>query len=61
MATTKQEQRSPDDRSEDAVDKAVEDTFPASDAPATGGTTKIGDTDSDDVAGGGKADHEKDR
>ena len=51
MAKTKQEQRRPDERSEDAVDKAVEDTFPASDAPATGGTTRIGDTDSDDVRG----------
>ena len=51
MAKTKHEQRRPDERSEDAVDKAVEDTFPASDAPATGGTTRIGDTDSDDVKG----------
>jgi len=51
MTTTKQEQRRPDERSEHAVDKAVEDTFPASDPPATGGPTKIGDTDSDDVAG----------
>jgi hypothetical protein len=53
MSTTKHEQRRPDERSEDDVDKAVEDTFPASDAPATGGPTKIGDTDSDDVAGRG--------
>lgn len=60
MANTKHEQHRPDDRSEDAVDKAVEDTFPASDAPATGGTTKIGDTDSDDVAGR-EADEKGDR
>jgi hypothetical protein len=51
MTRTKQEQGSPDDRSEDAVDKAVEDTFPASDPPATGGPTRIEDTDSDDAAG----------
>lgn len=48
---TQQEQRRPDEKSEEQVDKAVEDTFPASDAPATGGTTRIGDTDSDDVKG----------
>jgi len=51
MAGTKQEERRPDERSERDVDKAVEDTFPASDPPATGGPTKIGDTDSDDVRG----------
>jgi hypothetical protein len=56
MSTTKHEQRRPDERSEEDVDKAVEDTFPASDAPATGGPTKIGDTDSDDVAGRGTKD-----
>lgn len=27
---------------EDLIDKSVEDTFPASDPPAVGGTTKIG-------------------
>lgn len=41
MATQTREQRTPDDRSDDAVDKAVEDTFPASDPPATGGVTRI--------------------
>jgi hypothetical protein len=51
MAHTKHEQRRPDDRSEDAVDKAVEDTFPASDAPATGGTTRIGDASTDTDTG----------
>ncbi|HTH59965.1 MAG TPA: hypothetical protein VL689_07385 [Paraburkholderia sp.] len=59
MAKTKHEERRPDDRSEDAVDKAVEDTFPASDAPATGGTTRIGDADSDDVAKRAPDDHTK--
>ncbi|WP_175108202.1 hypothetical protein [Pararobbsia alpina] len=29
------------DHSEGVVDKAVEDSFPASDPPATGGTTRI--------------------
>lgn len=42
MATQTVEQGAPDDKSEADVDKAVEDTFPASDPPATGGTTKIG-------------------
>jgi len=41
MATQPVEQRAPDDQTEDAVDKAVEDSFPASDAPAHGGTTRI--------------------
>ncbi|WP_225032009.1 hypothetical protein [Paraburkholderia sp. XV] len=35
------------ERPEHAVDKAVEDTFPASDPPATGGTTRIEDDDAD--------------
>jgi hypothetical protein len=30
---------------EDLIDKSVEDTFPASDPPAVGGTTKIGSKD----------------
>ncbi|MEJ2769565.1 hypothetical protein [Mycetohabitans sp. B46] len=29
------------DKKEEAIDKSVEDTFPASDPPATGGVTKI--------------------
>ena len=33
---------------EDLIDKSVEDTFPASDPPAVGGTTKIGPKDDDD-------------
>ncbi|KGT02305.1 hypothetical protein Y036_5271 [Burkholderia pseudomallei] len=28
-------------RSEDRIDKALEDTFPASDPPATGGVTRV--------------------
>ncbi|MGY6154302.1 hypothetical protein [Paraburkholderia graminis] len=42
MATQPTEQRAPDDKSEKDVDAAVEDTFPASDPPSTGGATKIG-------------------
>ncbi|CAB3743902.1 hypothetical protein [Paraburkholderia rhynchosiae] len=41
MATQPTEQRSPDDNSENDVDSTVEDTFPASDPPSTGGATKI--------------------
>jgi hypothetical protein len=32
-----------DEKTEHQVDEAVEDTFPASDAPSHGGTTKLGD------------------
>lgn len=39
------EQRVPDDKSEKTVDDAVEDTFPASDPPSTGGVTRIGSDD----------------
>jgi hypothetical protein len=41
MTTSPKEQVSPTEKSEEDVDKAVEDTFPASDPPATGGTTRI--------------------
>jgi hypothetical protein len=37
-------------RSEKKIDEAVEDTFPASDPPATGGTTRIDPTPSSDDA-----------
>ncbi|HVE09641.1 MAG TPA: hypothetical protein VNE00_20470 [Paraburkholderia sp.] len=36
-----QEQHPHADRSEKQIDESVEDTFPASDPPATGGTTRI--------------------
>jgi hypothetical protein len=45
MSNTK-EQNPNSERDEDTVDKAVEDTFPASDPPATGGVTRI-ETDED--------------
>jgi hypothetical protein len=38
------------ERSEKNIDKAVEDTFPASDPPATGGTTRIDPSPSSDEA-----------
>jgi len=36
-----QEQHPHADRSEQQIDESVEETFPASDPPATGGTTRI--------------------
>ena len=45
MATSPKEQNPT--KSEEGVDKAVEDTFPASDPPATGGTTRIESEDED--------------
>lgn len=42
MTTTKpKEQRPHSHREEEDVDRAVEDTFPASDPPSTGGVTRI--------------------
>lgn len=41
MATSPKEQNPTREKSEKDVDKAIEDTFPASDPPATGGTTRI--------------------
>jgi hypothetical protein len=40
MSDTK-EQNPHSERDEEDVDKAVEDSFPASDPPATGGVTRI--------------------
>lgn len=39
---SKKEQNPNSDKPEHIVDKTIEDTFPASDAPSTGGTTRIG-------------------
>ncbi|QSN63019.1 MULTISPECIES: hypothetical protein [unclassified Caballeronia] len=47
MSNTK-EQNPTSERDEDTVDKAVEDTFPASDPPATGGVTRIESEDEKD-------------
>jgi hypothetical protein len=51
MVTTSIEQNPSSEKSEDLVDKAVEDTFPASDPPATGGTTRIEKDDRDEADG----------
>ncbi|GJH04555.1 hypothetical protein [Paraburkholderia terrae] len=51
MANQLIEQRTPEDRSEESVDKAVEDSFPASDAPGYSGTTRIQKPADSDVAG----------
>lgn len=40
-AATTKEQHPHSERDEEDVDKAVEDTFPASDPPSTGGVTRI--------------------
>ena len=52
MATQTVEQKRPDDRTDEEIDKAVEDTFPASDPPATGGATRI-EPQSADIPGTG--------
>jgi hypothetical protein len=49
MATTPKEQNPTSEKSEDVVDKTVEDSFPASDPPATGGTTRIESEDGDEA------------
>lgn len=49
MATNPKQQNPASDKSEEDVDKAVEDTFPASDPPATGGTTRIESEDGEEA------------
>lgn len=49
MATSPKEQKPASEKSEEDVDKTIEDTFPASDPPATGGTTRIGSEDGEEV------------
>jgi hypothetical protein len=49
MATNPNQQDPASDKSEQDVDKAVEDTFPASDPPATGGTTRIESEDGEEA------------
>lgn len=51
MATQTVEQRDPEDRTEADVDRAVEETFPASDPPSTGGATRIEKPAGSDVPG----------
>ncbi|MFM0487123.1 hypothetical protein [Paraburkholderia graminis] len=43
------------DKTEKQIDKEVEDTFPASDPPSTGGTTKIVTDDEDSSPDDGEA------
>jgi hypothetical protein len=43
--------RAPDEKSDDAIDQTIEDTFPASDTPATGGATRIEDEEDSDLPG----------
>lgn len=47
MAPKQKEQNPTSEKTEKAVDEAVEDSFPASDAPANGGTTRIESADGD--------------
>jgi hypothetical protein len=49
MATTPKEPNRRSEKSETDVDKAVEDTFPASDPPATGVTTRIESEDGEEA------------
>ncbi|WP_188131099.1 hypothetical protein [Paraburkholderia panacisoli] len=49
MATNPKRENPASDKSEEDVDKAVEDTFPASGPPATGGTTRIESEDGEDA------------
>ncbi|CAD6532745.1 hypothetical protein ACFQ3P_14640 [Paraburkholderia sabiae] len=41
MSSTKKEQNPTSEKPEHRIDEAVEESFPASDAPAHGGTTRI--------------------
>ncbi|WP_244196604.1 hypothetical protein [Paraburkholderia hospita] len=49
MTTKPKEQKPTTEKSEDDIDKAVDDTFPASDPPATGGTTRIESEDGEEA------------
>ena len=49
MATSPKEQKPASEKSEEDVDETIEDTFPASDPPATGGTTRIESEDGEEV------------
>jgi hypothetical protein len=51
MTTQPVEQRVPDEKPDGAIDQTVEDTFPASDVPATGGATRLDDTEDSDAPG----------
>ncbi|HEY2020821.1 hypothetical protein [Paraburkholderia sp.] len=60
--TTNKEKHPHSEKSEKQIDKQVEDSFPASDPPSTGGTTKIvtdNGNDKDDASGGHQRGHDK--
>jgi hypothetical protein len=48
MATKPKEQKPASEKSEDDIDRNIDDTFPASDPPATGGTTRIKSEDGEE-------------
>ncbi|CAN7177461.1 hypothetical protein LJR267_000332 [Paraburkholderia hospita] len=49
MAIKPKEQKPDSEMSEDDIDRALDATFPASDAPATGGTTRIKSEDGEEA------------
>ncbi|MGF6634135.1 hypothetical protein OKW38_002821 [Paraburkholderia sp. MM5496-R1] len=49
MATSPKQKNPASDKSEEDVDKAVEESFPGSDPPATGGTTRIESEDGEEA------------
>ena len=49
MTTKPKAQKPTTEKSEDDIDKAIDDTFPASDPPATGGTTRIKSEDGEEA------------
>jgi hypothetical protein len=49
MATKPKEQKPNSEMSEDDIDRAVDDTFPASDPPATDGSTRIESEDDEET------------
>ncbi|MCO5396969.1 hypothetical protein [Ralstonia soli] len=51
MEKGKKEKNPHAQKREELVEKAVEDTFPASDPPATGGITRVVDKDKDEDKG----------
>ncbi|CAJ0868757.1 hypothetical protein R20233_01531 [Ralstonia sp. LMG 32965] len=57
MEKGKKEKHPHAEKREELVEKAVEDTFPASDPPATGGITRVVDKDKDTNAHQDKRTH----
>jgi len=61
MEKGKKEKNPTAHKREDLVEKAVEDTFPASDPPSTGGITRVVDKDKDTDAHNDKRSHGSNR